>query len=74
MSNPINGPKLINRTRHDIGYVAFNAPDGLSVFMLDADDVVIVHNVKVRTVNEKSRLNRTSDDSQMPSDGEDGGD
>ena len=74
MSTPTSGPTLINRTGHDIGYVAFKEPNGYSIFMMKAGDVVIVHNVEVRTLDEESRLNRPSDDSQVPSDGEDGGD
>lgn len=68
------GITIENRTGHDMGYVAFKTPDGYSVVMMNSDDVVVVHNVEVRTLDEESRLNRTGDDSQAPADGKHGGD
>ena len=62
--------KIINETGKDFGCITFECAGERLVYILDANDVVVVHNLKVCTPDEYARLNGASGDLQRPADGD----
>ena len=65
--------KIINETGKNLGYVMFEFGKERLLYLLDADDVLVVHNLKVCTPDEYSRLNGTGSDLQPSAEGQVGG-